>query len=437
MSFDFLIFDFTHMGRPKKATPTVEKAPARLSGTFDILPEQHMAWDFFVEKLHSLAHTFGYAKMDTTMLEDARLFKFWENAYPDQLVAFDDAKGLRVAFKPINLFSLARAYLEYRFFEKEKVSKWFYTSPTAQLKDGQIKHGSEFGLHIFGETAPIADAQLINMLLKLFTETGLTNLSLQINSVGCLECLPAYQEVLKNFFKDKKYDLCENCVEEIDNNPLNILACNNLSCTTVAAEAPVIIDYLCENCRKHFIGVLESLDELGLAYNLNPKIVGQPWSRKTVFEIKFNAEGTDVTLGQGGHADDLIQSLGGEPANSLGFSGSIEGVLTALELAQVKFASKHKADVYLVPLGDLAAKKTLRLFTELWSNNIVASEFVGPGSIKTQLKLAEANKVSIALIIGQKEAREGTVILRDVRSGMQELFTSERIIDEVKKRLGK
>ena len=111
--------------------------------------------------------------------------------------------------------------------------------------------------------------------------------------------------------------------------------------------------------------------------------------------------------------------------------------MSALEAANVKFVNKNKVDVFLVPLGDLAAKKTLRLFTELWNHNIVASEFIGPGSIKTQLKLAESNKVSIALIIGQKEARDGTVILRDVRSGMQELFTYERIIEEVKKRLGK
>jgi len=142
-------------------------------------------------------------------------------------------------------------------------------------------------------------------------------------------------------------------------------------------------------------------------------------------------------LGFGGHADDLIQSLGGVSTQALGFAGTLDMILAGFEAAGVKFVHKNKVDVFLVPLGDLAAKKTLRLFTELWNHHIVASEFIGPGSIKTQLKLAESNKVAIALIIGQKEARDGTVILRDVRSGMQELFTSERIIEEVKKRLGK
>jgi len=187
------------------------------------------------------------------------------------------------------------------------------------------------------------------------------------------------------------------------------------------------------------------LDELSIPYNLNPKIIGKPWSRRTVFEIRFSASGgtgtggkaAEAILGQGGHADDLIQSLGGTPTTALGFSSTSDLILRALELAEVKFATKSKVDVFLVPLGDLAAKKTLRLFTELWNNDILASEFSGPGSIKTQLKLAESNKVSIALIIGQKEARDGTIILRDVRSGMQELFTTERIIEEVKKRLGK
>jgi histidyl-tRNA synthetase len=218
---------------------------------------------------------------------------------------------------------------------------------------------------------------------------------------------------------------------------LQILACSNLSCTAAAAEAPVIIDYLCENCRHQFIGVLEGLDELSLPYNLNPKIVGRTWSRRTVFEIRFKTESGEQSLGSGGHTDDLVQSLGGAPTQALGFSGTIESILKAFELAQMKFVSKNKVDVFLVPLGDLAAKKTLRLFTELWNHDIMASEFSGPGSIKTQLKLAESHKAAIALIIGQKEARDGTVILRDVRSGMQELFTVERIIEEVKKRLGK
>lgn len=427
------------MGRPKKITPVVEKAPARLAGSFDILPDQQLAWDFFLEKLSSLAHTFGYSKIETPLLEDARLFRTWENSTKDKLVTFADTeiKNVTAALKPTNLFGMARAYLEYQFQIREKVSKWFYASPVVAVHEGGIKQTTEFGFQVFGETNPIADAQMINLLFRLFTETGLPNLSLEVNNVGCLECHPGYEEVLKNYFKEKKYDLCENCLELLETRPIEILACSNLSCSTVAAEAPVIMDYLCEACRRHFIGVLEGLDELNLGYNLNQKVIGRLWSRKTVFEIRFRGENFETKLGAGGHADDLIQSFGGVPAQALGFVGTVETILSALESSGVKFASKHKADVFLVPLGELAAKKTLKLFTDLWNNNIVASEFIGPGSIKTQLKLAESNKVAIALIIGQKEAREGTVILRDVKSGMQELFTSERIIDEVKKRLGK
>jgi histidyl-tRNA synthetase len=426
------------MGRPRKITPTVEKAPPRLPGMIDLLPEHHLSWDVFFEKLSTLAHNFGYTRIDTPLFENASLFHLWSSG-ADKLLTWQDSKNNSMAAKPTNIFSLARVYLEHHFAERERVSKWYYFSPAFFLspKD-ELKQVSEYGLQIFGATAPIADAQTINLLLKLFSEIGLSNLSLEINNIGCIECLPAYQEQLKNYFKDKRYDLCDNCLESLENNePLQILGCTNLSCSAAAAEAPTQIDFLCENCRKHFIGVLEGLDELGIAYNLNPKVIGKPWSRRTVFEIRFKSENADLILGKGGHADDLIQSLGGAPTLALGFSGSVDMILSVLEAANLKFAAKNKVDVFLVPLGDLAAKKTLRLFTDLWNNNIVASEFIGPGSIKTQLKLAESNKVAIALIIGQKEAREGTVILRDVKSGMQELFTSERIIEEVKKRLGK
>lgn len=425
------------MGRPRKIAPLVEKAPPRLAGSADLLPENHLSWDVFLEKLVTLAHNFGYVRIDTPMFEDVSLFGFWSQG-TDQLLTLQDAKGRAVTCKPSNIFGLVRAYLEYHFPERERVSKWYYSSPVAFISNNEIKQTSEYGFQIFGQTAPIADAQLINLLLKLFTEIGLTNLSLEINNIGCIECQPAYQEQLKNYFKDKKYDLCENCLDHLENNqPLQILACSNLSCSTVASEAPALIDYLCENCRRHFIGVLEGLDELGIVYNLNPKVIGNMWSRRTVFEIRYHAESAEIALGLGGHADDLVQSLGGLPTQALGFSSTLEKILAAFDVAQVKFASKSKVDVFLVPLGELAAKKTLRLFTELWNHHIMASEFAGPGSIKTQLKLAESNKVAIALIIGQKEARDGTVILRDVRSGMQELFTSERIIEEVKKRLGK
>lgn len=439
-----IVFDF--MGRPKKLTPTVEKAPPRLAGSFDLLPDQHLSWDVFLEKMVSLAHNFGYTRIDTPMFEDARLFGFWSASSPsrdgsqshDQLLIFQNGKDNAIAAKPTNIFSLVRAYLEHRFPEREKVSKWYYYSPVVFSSNNEIKQSSEYGFQIFGQIAPIADAQMINLLLKLFSEIGLSPLSLEINNIGCIECQPAYQTQLRSYFKDKKYDLCENCLDYLENDqPLQILACKNLSCSTAAADAPTLIDYLCENCRKHFIGVLEGLDELGIAYNLNPKVIGKPWARRTVFEIHYRAESAETVLGAGGHADDLIQSLGGAPTQALGFSGNSEMILTAFDLANLKFAAKNKVDVFLVPLGDLAAKKTLRLFTELWNHKIMASEFAGPGSIKTQLKLAESNKVSIALIIGQKEARDGTVILRDVRSGMQELFTSERIIEEVKKRLGK
>jgi histidyl-tRNA synthetase len=425
------------MGRPRKATPTIEKAPPRLPGSMDLLPEQHLSWDTFLEKFAALSHNFGYSRIETPMFEDASLYSFWSQAQ-DQLLTFEN-NGKHIAAKPANIFGLCRAYLEHQTPEHDRVSKWYYSSPVTYVTpNNEIKQTHEYGLQILGANAPISDAQMINLLLRLFAEIGLNNLTLEINNIGCIECLPGYQEQLKSYFKDKKYDLCENCLEALENNqPLSILSCKNLSCTTAASEAPIAIDYLCENCRKHFIAVLEGLDELGIAYNLNSKVIGRPWSRRTIFEIHYHGETGDIVLGSGGHGDDLIQGMGGLPTQALGFSGSIESILAVLDAANIKFTSKTKIDVFLVPLGDLAAKKTLRLFTELWSHNIIASEFTGPGSIKTQLKLAESNKVAIALIIGQKEAREDTVILRDVRSGMQELFTYERIIEEVKKRLGK
>lgn len=427
------------MGRPKKITPVVEKAPPRLPGTVDLLPEQHATYQMFCDRLHNLASTFSYWKIDTPAVEDPRLFKFWLAAHPQASLVEGTAGPHRLAFKPTNLFSVARAYLEHNYYEKERTTKWFYHSPILHQVENQLQFRHEWGFQIFGDTSPIADVQLINLVRKLFRDAKPEQLRLEINNIGCLECLPVYTEVLKNFFKDKRYDLCEECLEHLEGRTVNILACRNLSCSATASEAPVLMDYLCEPCRRHFIAVLEGLDELDLVYNLNPKIVGLPWSRKTVFELRYQlADQQELVLGSGGHADDLVQSIGGPAVSALGFTGWLETAIPVLEQANpYPLLVKSRVEVFLVPLGELAAKKSLRLFTDLWSHDIAASEFVGAGPIKTQLKLAESNKVSIALIIGQKEARDGTVILRDIPSGMQELFTSERIVEEVKKRLGK
>jgi len=425
------------MGRPKKLTPNVEKAPNRLAGAVDLAPEQFLSWEAFWEKLVGLAHTFSYSEVQIPFFEDARLFRQWTQP-GTSLVNFTHGKSV-VAASPASVFGLARMYLAQQAIEVDRAVKWYYVAPTACLTEkNELRQSYEFGFQMFGPLTPIADAQLINLLFRLFTQIGLTNLSLEINNVGCIECLPAYQDSLKTYFKDKKYDLCENCLNHLDaGRPLQIFACPNLSCNSVTQDAPPIIDVLCEVCRAQFIGVLEGLDELGVGYSLNPHVIGKPWSRRTVFELRARLNEQDILLGCGGHADEMIQGLGGLATCSLSFTSTQEKILQALDLAGIKFATKHKAEVFLVPLGDLASKKSLRLFTDLWANDIITSEFTGSGPIKTQLKMAESSKATIALIIGQKEAREDTVILRDVRSGMQELFSTERIVDEVKKRLGR
>lgn len=425
------------MGRPKKLTPNVEKAPQRLPGASDLMPEQYLSWEAFWEKLVGLAHVFNYSQVQAPFFEDARLFRQWSQQGAT-LASMPLGKSV-AALTPTTIFGLAREYLALQAIEHDRAIKWFYFSPVAHMTEkGELRQDYEFGFQIFGPLSPIADAQMVNLAFRLFKQVGLTELSLEINNAGCIECLPGYQDALKQYFKDKKYDLCENCLGHLDaGRPMQIFACTNLSCNAAAQDAPPIMDMLCETCRNQFIGVLEGLDELGVGYNLNPRVIGKPWSRRNVFEIRCRIGDQDVLLGSGGHADELIQSLGGQPSSSLNFSSTQSTILKALELAGIKFATKNKTEVFLVPLGDLAAKKSLRLFTDLWNEGIIASEFTGTGPIKNQLKMAESAKASISLIIGQKEAREGTVILRDVKSGMQELFALDRIIDEVKKRLGK
>jgi histidyl-tRNA synthetase len=211
-----------------------------------------------------------------------------------------------------------------------------------------------------------------------------------------------------------------------------------LDCQTALSDAPTILDFLDEISHKHFTLLLEALDELQIPYQLNPLYVGFPGSVKTVLAIRYKTKQSSILLAQGGYHDTWLSMLGvAAPTAAFGVWGDLYDVHKAMTQAGVTVQQESKVEIFLVPLGELAAKKSLRLFRDLTTASLTVYDNFGDIGVKNQLKLAEAHKAPIALIMGQKEAVDEMVILRDVKSGMQELFSYDKIVDEVKKRLGK
>ncbi len=231
--------------------------------------------------------------------------------------------------------------------------------------------------------------------------------------------------------------MCDECNDHLSGRVLSVLRCQNLDCQSLLAEAPSVLDFLGPDSHKHFTSILEALDELAIPYQLNPFFAGPSGFSKTNFAIGLKTKNGNRVIGEGGHHDQLMHGIVGKPLTSFGFVGSLSTVRQILEEQKVLPTRDVKNDVFLVPLGELASKKSLRLFRDLTNEKISVYDNFGSAGVKNQLKQAEAFKAPIALIMGQKEAMDELVILRDVKSGMQEIISYDKIIDEVKKRLGR
>ncbi len=434
------------MGRPKKnpgsvVAAYVSKKVQGLEGMGDIITQTDILWDLLLKRLQRMARTYGYQYTETALLEELHLYEnFYKNRKAElegviSTSAGNKNIGLRHSFLP----SILRTYHQNKVYEKAPMSKWWYRGMVAgkEPETEVLRSFYEFGFELFGAFSHLTEAQLIGTTWEFLKTLGLEDMSLEINSIGEEQCQRVYSENLRDFLSGKKYDLCDSCNEHLRGRVLNVFRCGNLDCQAAAAEAPAILDFLDEKAHKHFTNILEALDELGVPYQLNPLHSGPDGHSKTNFVIKCKDKTKSYVLGEGGYHDALMQNLGGKNFFCFGFSGNLSLLHELLQSAKIAVDQQVNIEVFLVPLGELASKKSLRLFRDLTNEKISVYDHFGEGGVKNQLKAAETFKAPVALILGQKEAMDEMVILRDVKSGMQEIISYDKIVEEVKKRLGR
>ncbi len=443
------------MPRPKKQQKTGQPAPRRktslqtIKGTQDILPDEQPYWDFVRDTVRRIAYEYGFGRIDTPILENAAVFERGVGKQTDivekEMFVFKDKSGDAIALRPENTAGIVRAYIEHGLANKPQPLKLFYFGPMFrydQPQAGRYRQFHQFGFEILGSASPASDAQMILAVNNILIALGLNNFSIKVNSVGCASCRPRYRENLISYYEGQTSRLCPHCKKRLKSNPLRLLDCKEEKCQRLANNAPVLLDSLCDSCHDHLKEVLEHLDELEIVYNLNPRLVrGLDYYTKTVFEIwpgKGKEEGGGQSaLGGGGRYDNLISELGGEETPAVGFSCGVERILAQLSEKKVAPPSLGKINVFLAQLGELGRRKALVLFEEFRQAGIILAESFSRGSLKSQLKVADRLDVKITLILGQKEALEGTILLRDMETGVQELVRQEKIIQEVKRRLEK
>ena len=429
---------------------------SRLRGTKDILPDEYKYWNLVIKKAVELSKSYSFKRIDTPMLENSELYERSSGRGSDivakEMFSFIDKNGEKIALRPEATPGIVRSYIEHGMFNLPQPVKLFWLGPVFRHdkpQAGRFRQFSQFNLENIGEASPVADAELIAITYYFFRELQL-EVIIQINSVGCPVCRKDYLIELENFYKERgrRAKLCNDCKKRLIKNPLRLLDCKEKQCKEVALEAPQIVDSLCDDCRNHFIKVLEYLDELNIPYNLNPTLVrGLDYYSRTVFEIWPSsaeaAEGKPVeeqsrqnAMGGGGRYDGLVEYMGGRPTPACGFAIGIERVILKIKEKNIPIKDEEKGDLFLAHLGDSARRKIMVLFEDLRKNGFKVRQAFTKDSLKGQLEMANQAGVKYTLILGQKEIMDGTILIRDMESGIQEIVDYKKVVVEIEKRLG-
>jgi len=430
--------------KKKEVKKTARRAIEALTlprGMHDILPVDAPVRNKIINTAKEIAEYYGFSEIETPILEKVGLFiksiGETNDIVEKEMYTLRTKGGDRLALRPEGTAPVMRAYLQNGMHKLPQPQKLYYIGPFfrhERPQAGRLRQFHQVGFEIVGgDSDPVYDAEIIVMFYRTLEELKVGTLAVHINSIGCRICRPGYRTKLVNYYKNQ--EVCKDCNKRIKDNPLRLLDCKKELCQPLKAGVPSVLDSLCSLCRNNLKQVLEHMEELELPYVLNPLLVrGLDYYNRTVFEIF--AEGSDLALASGGRYDYLAEMIGGRSTPAGGAAMGIERVVEVMRESNPKaFEQKTKHKVFLAHIGELAVKKSLPLIEELREGNIPVITYFGKKSLSNQLEAADKGDVQIALILGQKEVYEKSVIVRNMETGVQESVPIEKVVGEIKKRL--
>jgi histidyl-tRNA synthetase len=413
-------------------------------GMRDILPGDQPYWQQARKVLEKSAVEYGFSRIDTPIIELENIFLRSIGSENDimekELYTFRTKGGDSVALRPELTSSVTRAYIQHGMNILPKPIKLFSFGPAYRYdrpQDGRYREFYQAEFNIFGEEDPILDAQVMQIAHRVLKNLGIKDVVFHVNSIGTSDSRREYLKLLKTYFRSKKNKLTSRYRDMIESNPMRIFDAKDDKCMQVCAGAPQAIDHLDKDSREHFKNLLEYLDELDIPYTIDPQLVrGLDYYTRTVFEIYVEHDSKkNFSLGGGGRFDDLVGIFGGEPTPAIGFAFGVDRLVVEMKRVKAKKYQSPQPRVFLAQLGNLAKKKSLNLFANIEQSGILVAESFGRGTLKTQLRHASKLGVDLTLIIGQQEALDETVIVKNMITGTQETVSRKKIIDFVKKNL--
>ncbi|MBU0580312.1 MAG: histidine--tRNA ligase [Candidatus Margulisbacteria bacterium] len=406
-------------------------------GTQDILPEEILYWNYIEEKAARVFKLFNYQEIRTPIFEQTDLFSRSIGTDTDivekEMYTFQDKKGRSITLRPEETAPIVRAYLENNLGKQGGIQKLWYQGPMFRYEKpqaGRFRQFHQVGCEIIGTQSPLADAELIQLAVQMFSELGLKDLEVAVNSVGCQICRPVIREKLKSFLGDSLPHLCADCQRRFKKNPLRILDCKNKKCRHYLMGLSSLNDALCHECQDHFHSVLNYLDTMGIKYKHNYAMVrGLDYYTKTVFEVISKNLGAQDAVCGGGRYDNLVKELGGVAVPAVGFAFGMERTVMVLKEQNVELPKGEMKKVFFAIMGEVARNKAITIIPKVREKGFqVELDYDGKG-LKAQLKRANKINADCVVIIGEEEVDKNIVQVKNMATGEQKELPFDKLVD--------
>ncbi|MBR6741647.1 MAG: histidine--tRNA ligase [Clostridia bacterium] len=410
-----------------------------VKGTNDLLPFDSYKWQFVEKKMLETAALFGFSEIRVPVFEHTEVFKRSVGDTTDvvqkEMYTFDDKGGRSITLRPELTAGVVRSVIENGLLNGPLPLKVCYIGGCYRYEKpqaGRLREFHQFGVECVGASAPNADAEVIALAKQVLDNVGIEKISLEINSIGCPECRKNYQNALKEYFKANIDTLCGTCKDRLERNPMRILDCKSPVCKKLCENAPVVIDYLCDDCQEHFDAVKSHLDAANITYTVNPHIVrGLDYYTRTVFEFVSGDIGAQSTVCGGGRYDGLIAQMGGQPTASLGFGMGIERLMMVLEAQNTELPKPTDCDLYIAAMGEKASLKATALCNALRIDGFKVQTDICAKGLKAQMKFANKIGALFTLVLGDNELENNKANLKNMQTGEQTEICLNNLSDEL------
>lgn len=408
-------------------------------GTKDILPQEIQKYKYVQNTFAKILENYGFDEIRFPVFEYTELFQRGVGDTTDivqkEMYTFLDKGGRSLTLRPEGTASVVRSYIENGMSSLPQPIKLYYDITAYRYENvqkGRYREFNQIGAEVLGTQSPDADIEILVMLNHFFSLMKLKDVQLNINSIGCKECRPKYNELLKDFYKDKLDDLCKDCQRRFETNPMRLLDCKVEKCREISSGAPMLLDHVCEGCKDHFDQVETGLSEMNVPFVVNKKIVrGLDYYVRTVFEFMAEGIGAQNTICAGGRYDGLVEDLGGSDAPGIGFAIGLERLLDTMENSGFIAPVRKKPVLFIAYHGEKAAKLARKLVTELRNNEVYAEFDINSRSLKGQLKFADKKNAKYHIVLGENEIESNKTIIKN----MENQETKEISIDSIVKRI--